>query len=416
MFTYHPQSSRFLLRLCLKSMKYRVTIHIRSLTAQYPQLRHYNVLAIETSCDDTCLAIINRSSSTSLPENNSTIRCNLKSTLNSKSDGGIIPTKAQEHHQSSISDLISESLTYLPANEKIDLICTTRGPGMMGSLSTGLTMGKGLSLAWNIRWLVFIIFWVHLLIPRMFADEDDELDFPFISLIVSGGHTCLIYSESVLKHEILVDTLDIALGDSLDKCGREIGINGNMIGKEMEKLTKSYTIDKKKNDQRMILPNPLKRTNEFAFSFAPFLTAVKTHLSSNNIDPKDVAIDVQKEMAYEIQEAIFDHLLLRIKKYMIINHKRFKHVKNFICSGGVSANSRLRIKLNNGLNEFFKNFHYPPLEYCTDNALMIGWAGIELYENKTYPNLRSNRNVLPIRKWPLNDLLNVPGWQWDGIK
>lgn len=362
--------------------------------------RCYKLLAIETSCDDTCVAILERKSKSEPAET----LIHLKETLNSISAGGIIPTKAHVHHQRQIGPITQRALnlTNMPT---IDVVCVTRGPGMPGSLSGGLDFAKGLAVAWQ-KPLVGVHHMLgHLLVPRMQSNGQSPR-YPFVSLLVSGGHTVFVLSKGVTDHEILCDTLDVAVGDSLDKCGREIGIKGVMIAREMEKFINEN--HKHGEDVPMILPNPLKnksnRVDLQAFSFAPFITAVKRSMS------KPIEAHSQEElssMAYQIQEAIFHHIITKLKLVINLNADKLANVESFVCSGGVGANSRLRQLLETHLASYFSSFHYPPLGLCSDNAVMIGWAGIELFEN----GLTSELEILPIHKWPLSELLDIQGWK-----
>ncbi|CCE62517.1 hypothetical protein TPHA_0C03650 [Tetrapisispora phaffii CBS 4417] len=370
--------------------------------------RGYKVLAIETSCDDTCVSIIDRFSKDEPPN----LLVNLKDTLNSAETGGIIPTKAHLHHQLKIGPLTKKALD-ISNNPKIDLICVTRGPGMPGSLSGGLDFAKGLSVAWNVPYVGVHHMLGHLLMPRM-KNNGNLVKFPLLSLLASGGHTTLVYSSSVTEHEILCDSLDIAVGDSLDKCGREIGIQGNMIAKEMESFINSSVneIDESilTENQKVTLPNPLKnkpkRMDTQAFSFAPFLTAVRNHLIKYPL--VNYSEEDRRVLAFQIQEANFVHIITRVKTVIQLNENKLKNVESFVCSGGVSANKRLRHLLEVEFTDNFKQFHYPDLDLCSDNAAMIGWAGIELFESAA---LTTDLEVTPIRKWPLSELLLPSGWK-----
>lgn len=369
-----------------------------------PQLRRpYKILAIETSCDDTCVAVLNREDRKTAPE----VLVNLKDTLDSSSQGGIVPTKAHLHHQLKIGGLTQRALQ-LSNFPKIDLICATRGPGMPGSLSGGLDFAKGLSVAWQKPLIGMHHMLGHLLIPRM-ENNGEAPQYPFFSLLVSGGHTTVVLSESVTKHEILCDSLDIAVGDSLDKCGRELGIKGTMIAKEMEKFINEDASCANNAEIQMTMPNPLRnkhnRVDVQAFSFAPFITAVRNHLTQPIENYNE---DQIRSMAYQTQEAIFNHIMTRLSKVIELNHEKLKKVRHLVCSGGVGANKRLRTLLESRLCQNFETFHYPPIDLCTDNAVMIGWAGIELYEST---HLCTDLEVSPIRKWPLSELLAVPGWK-----
>ncbi|CAR25754.1 ZYRO0A07326p [Zygosaccharomyces rouxii] len=361
--------------------------------------RWYKVLAIETSCDDTCVAILDRKSSIEPPR---TI-VHLKETLNSASAGGIIPTKAHLHHQQQIGPVTHRALQSA-GMPNIDLVCVTRGPGMPGSLSGGLDFAKGLAVAWKKPFVGVHHMLGHLLIPRMLNNGQNPR-FPFVSLLVSGGHTVLVLSRSCVDHEILCDTLDIAVGDSLDKCGREIGIRGNMIAKEMEKFINQEPLQL---NVPMQLPNPLRnkstRVDVQAFSFAPFITALKGNLTK---PLSEYQVHEVRSMAYQMQEAIFHHIVTKLKLVIRLNKEKFEGVSSFVLSGGVGANARLRNLLETEFGDTFDNFCYPPLELCSDNAIMIGWAGIELFEKHC---LTTDLQATPVRKWPLTHLLEVPCW------
>lgn len=384
---------RGMLRRCCK-------INLRKLSG----IRAYKILAIETSCDDTCVAILDRYAAEQPPN----LITHLKDTLDSTEQGGIIPTRAHLHHQSKIGPLVKRALEQMPKESKIDIVCATRGPGMPGSLSGGLDFAKGLAVAWNKPFIGVHHMLGHLLIPRM-ATNGTAPQFPFISLLASGGHTILILSQSIDNHEIICDTIDVAIGDSLDKCAREIGMKGTMIAREMEAF---IDMDIEQATNRLVpmtLPKPLRnkngRMNVQAFSFSPFITAVRNNLTK----PLDEYSSSEvRSMAYQIQESIFDHLISKIKLVISLNPDKFRNVTGFVCSGGVGANKRLREKLASELSQDFSYFYYPPLPLCTDNAVMIGWAGIELHESL---GLQTDLEVTPIRKWPLTDLLTVQGWR-----
>ncbi|CEP61496.1 putative N(6)-L-threonylcarbamoyladenine synthase LALA0_S03e04148g [Lachancea lanzarotensis] len=365
--------------------------------------RSYKVLAIETSCDDTCVAILDRKSREEAPQ----VLTHLKDTLDSGRDGGIIPTRAHLHHQQKIGPLVQKALTTTNSLGEIDLVCVTRGPGMPGSLSGGLDFAKGLAVAWNKPLIGVHHMLGHLLVPRM-QHNGAKPQFPFASLLVSGGHTLVVLSKSLSEHEVLCDTMDIAIGDSLDKCAREIGIQGIMIAKCMETFIDDNLEDARSGAFPMVLPSPLRnqngRINLQKFSFAPFLTAVRQNLQ------KDIHLYTDRErrsMAYQIQESLFDHLVTKLKLVIRIRPEIFQHVRQLVCSGGVGANKRLQQKLETDLVNHFDEIYYPEPSLCTDNAVMIGWAGIELHE---LLGLTTNLDTSPIKKWPIDELLQPPGW------
>lgn len=371
----------------------------------------YKVLAIETSCDDTCVSVLDRFSTNTAP----TVLANLKDTLDSIYEGGIIPTKAHIHHQARIGPLTERALTESNAREEIDLICVTRGPGMPGSLSSGLDFAKGLAVAWNIPLVGVHHMLGHLLIPRM-ATNGKVPQFPFVSLLVSGGHTTFVLSRAIDDHEILCDSIDIAVGDSLDKCGRELGFKGTMIAREMENFI-NQDINGQDLALKLEMPSPLKynpsRRNMLSFSFSAFITALRTNLVKlGKTQVHELPEYEIRSIAYQVQESVFDHIIDKLKHVLKSQPEKFENVHEFVCSGGVSSNQRLRTKLETELGTWnsasFSNFYYPPLDLCSDNSIMIGWAGIEIWESL---GLVSDLDMCPIRQWPLNDLLNVDGWR-----
>ncbi|AET40369.1 putative N(6)-L-threonylcarbamoyladenine synthase Ecym_5633 [Eremothecium cymbalariae DBVPG len=364
--------------------------------------RGFKVLCIETSCDDTCVSVLDRFNR----QQPLRVLCHYKETLDSLEDGGIVPIKAHTHHQIALGKLTQRA--FRDALGTIDLVCVTRGPGMVGSLSAGISFAKGLSVALNKPLIGVHHMLGHLLIPRM-ESNGEGVKYPFLSLLVSGGHTMLVLSRSAIEHEVLCDTIDIAVGDSLDKCAREIGIRGNMLAKEMESFINEDMEQAKLSDSMKIgLPNPLRnkndRVNMQAFSFCPFVTAVKKNLPKPLLQ---LNIQERREIAYKIQEGIFKHVISQLNLVLRLNSEKLSDVKQFVCSGGVSANQRLRTKLETELEHDFASFHYPNIELCTDNAVMIGWAGIELYEKH---GLTTGLGATAIRKWPIDKMLDVPDW------
>jgi N6-L-threonylcarbamoyladenine synthase len=436
----------------------------------------YHVLAIETSCDDTTLALIDR------PEHGSPrLITHVKRSLDNTKAGGIIPLDARNFHQQNLAPMVRElfaqynvvplrGLANSSSNDdniKIDLICATRGPGMIGSLSAGYNFAKGLSVALNVP-LVGVHHMVgHLLTPRFFqvplaaaardatssaaATTTDSIpptadipDYPFFSLLVSGGHTMLVRSASPTDHTVLANTVDIAIGDMLDKCARELGLTGNMLGQELEKFINTTTPALNDASAAALasirFPNPLQNksgraADRAAFSFAGFITALRTAVT-NHFPGTAVALDLatRRALAERLQTAIFKHLVsktaLALRAYFDA-HQAPDTPVDIVCAGGVASNLTLRAMLEEELRkpappsrkkkgstavasagaDFLKQptfrFHYPAPKWCTDNALMIGWAGIELWETA---RLHTDLAALPTAKWPIEEVLAIDGW------
>lgn len=399
--------------------------------------RTYKVLAIESSCDDSCVALLDRFLSSEPPR----IIDEARMTLNSALTGGVIPTAAHEFHQKTIAQLINGFLAKngLGRSTPPDLICCTRGPGMVGSLSASLQLAKGLAVAWE-RPLVGVHHMLgHVLtanLPKKAQPDLGPPKYPFLSLLCSGGHTMLVLLSSLTEHEIVIDTCDIAAGDSLDKCARELGFLGNMLGKELERYVASipeqvradfasirtHTRD---NEFGLKLVLPLRSPKhekvpaKMEFAFASFLSTIQEykqkHFSEQPMDER-----TRMFLAYKVQELLFDHIVNRINVSALKDGTdrtaleaaggKFSEVRDFICSGGVASNSVLREKLLKDLLSFNNSlkFHFPDLRLCTDNAVMIGVAGIEIFESL---RVKSDLSILPIRRWPMSEVLLVGGYE-----
>ncbi|ODQ67256.1 peptidase M22, glycoprotease [Nadsonia fulvescens var. elongata DSM 6958] len=414
--------------------------------------RKYRVVAIETSCDDTSVCIIDKNDKYTPP----VLIGHIKHSLDTTHDGGIVPKKAHLLHQQMVGQTVHDLLKN-HRDQPVSLVCATRGPGMNASLASGYEVAKGLAVGWNVPLIGVHHMLGHLLTPRMFnwqvgSVPIDPLQyspnplFPFLSLLASGGHTILVLSSSLFDHKIIANTVDIAVGDAIDKCAREIGLKGIMLGSVLEKFVKqgqmfnSYASLTKYPSLKF--PDPLKdikgRVNTAAFSFAPFTTSIKENIAKkypnatrNNIC-EVIPLEHRYQIAYEIQEAIFDHITKRmrsainpgyISKTMARkikdelrkgkNYERTKapredllHIKDLVLSGGVGSNLRFRDKIRESFPNI-ENFHFPEPEWCSDNAVMIGWAGIELWENGIETDLRSYSQP----KWSIEDLTKIEGWR-----
>ncbi len=373
----------------------------------YSGVRKYIVLAIESSCDDSCATLLDRP-----PSGPPKIIKNIKKTLDSTAAGGIVPSDAWTHHHRSMADAVSEVLG--PKENRItpDIVCATRGPGMTGSLATGLHIAKGLAVAWNKPFIGVHHMLGHLLVPR-FESNGELPQFPFLSLLISGGHTMLILSKSLLEHEILLNTIDIAAGNAIDCCARAMGFHGIMLGKEMEKLIMDPNIIAANEEEApATLPTPLLNNSRKpgkiqAFSFACFESAIEGTIEKyygGSVEPYPDSI--KKALAIKVQRNIFDHIIRKIRLSFKLNEDKLKNITDFVCSGGVASNSTLRKMLQDSLPQI-ENFHFPSVELCTDNSVMIGWAGIELYESE---NLQTELSVEPLRKWEISKIMEADGW------
>lgn len=400
--------------------------------------RSYYVLAIESSCDDACVAVLEQQGTNEVPH----VVDESKETLKSASRGGIVPTDAHEFHQEVLGKLVKKvcERTGISASSPPELVCCTRGPGLVGSLSAGLQLSKGLSIAWNVPLIGVHHMLGHILAATMSQAEMPR--YPYLSFLCSGGHTMLVKLSSIADHEVVANTQDIAVGDCIDKCAREIGIKGDMIGKELESYVNTiplslkkefYSIDTRtpKNKFNFALKLPLKRPkhdripSQVEFAFSSFLSSIRGY--KDKYYKNSFFEEYTKQfMACKLQETVFDHLIDRLN-ILFLKHgsnsklygdcdSDFEGIQDFILSGGVASNKRLREKLSNELKtealyldgqEKVLRFHFPDISACTDNAVMIGLAGIRIFEDLKRV---SDLGILPIRKWPMNELLTVTGW------
>lgn len=384
-------------------------------------------MAFESSCDDTCVALLERISP-SIPIR---VVAEARETLDSAQAGGVIPVDAVHFHQRHVARLAARVCALGGSGPAVppDLICATRGPGMVGSLSSTLQFAKGLALAWN-RPLVGVHHMLgHLLAGTLVESAENgqqttvytRPQYPFLSLLCSGGHTMLVLLTALDKHQILVDTIDIAAGDALDKSARCLGLRGNMIGPELEALVEGISETRKrvfravrtdgtnaqfplKMSKPMTSAKHRRMPDTVAFSFASFSSCVDAFTRN-----RAVVGDLRDFTAFKIQEMIFDHILDRVNVALAKNAGTgvLDHVRDFVCSGGVAANKVLRHKLRSNLSRLF-TFHFPLRALCTDNAAMIGNAGMEIFEKL---RLQSSLEVLPMRKWPMESLMDVDGWE-----
>lgn len=421
-------------------------------------------LAIESSCDDTSVAVLEKHEE-SLAGPRATLHFHEKVTANNDAYNGIHPLVALNSHQSSLGNLVEKAIKQLPLSNgngspsrKPDFISVTRGPGMRSNLSVGLDTAKGLSLAWDIPLVGVHHMQAHALTPRLVTALDSvsrssnpRPDFPFLSLLVSGGHSMLISSTNLVNHSILATTGDIALGDCLDKSARAILPHSAIsapYGRALERFAfpdgkasyhyhaspnREHEVQRRKTAWAWSFGPPLaeskggRSSKRMAYSFSGLLTAVERFMrleldpitGSPTITlrvPNEIGNDERRDMAREVQRVAFEHLGGRVLLHLasLTPHVR-DQISTVVVSGGVAANGFLRHVLRSMLDaRGFPHLElcFPPIEYCTDNAAMIAWAGIEMYE----AGYRSDLSINPIRKWSLDPqaedggILGASGW------
>jgi N6-L-threonylcarbamoyladenine synthase len=306
------------------------------------------ILGIETSCDETGVAICSDFKILSSYTKTQSIH---------QQFGGVVPEIASREHEKYLPRITKKVLK--DANIKfkdIDAIAVTNGPGLMGSLLSGISFAKGISYGLDVPIIPINHLEAHL--NSVFI-EHEELEPPFINLLVSGGHTQLWLVKNMFEYELLGETLDDACGEAFDKGAKKLNLN-YPGGPEIERLATS-------GDKNLInFPRPMIHDNSFNFSFSGLKTSLINCVNKDKYNFDDIAASYQ--------EAIVDTLIAKFEKAM-----NQYSVKSGIICGGVAANKRLREKLDN----LDKNIIYPSMKYCTDNADMIAYlAEHKLKKNK----------------------------------
>jgi len=329
------------------------------------------ILGIETSCDETSAAVIE-----AIPgENKIKVLSNVvaSSVLLHAETKGIIPEVAARQQIKFIIPVIKEALNDAKMSNDIDAIAVTAGPGLIGSLLIGVETAKSLSLSWNKS----IISVNHLIghIYANFIDELNNIQFPAIVLIVSGGHTDLLLMKNHNKLILLGGTRDDAAGEAFDKIGRLLNFpypGGPVIEKRAEKG----------NVKAFKFPRPMLDSNDFDFSFSGLKTSVYNQVKNTKLNEETI-----NDISAGAQQAVIDVLISKtfkaVKKY---------NAKSILLSGGVAANQKLRddIQLNARRYSLNAGIFFPEKKFCTDNAAMIATAAFFNYKPVPLQKITAN--------------------------
>jgi N6-L-threonylcarbamoyladenine synthase len=304
------------------------------------------ILAIETSCDDTSIAIMN---------NNAVLSNIVSSQQIHELFGGVVPELASREHDKLIVPVLREALhkSKISLNQ-IDVIAYTRGPGLLGSLLVGSSFAKSLSLSLNIPLVEINHMHAHIL-SIFIEDNIDKPEFPFIALTVSGGHTQLVLVESPIKFTEIGTTLDDAAGEAFDKSGKILGLD-YPAGPTIDKLAKNG------DPKRFVFTKP--KVKDLNFSFSGLKTNFKNFINSKS---EDFIKNNVNHLCASLQHTIIEILIEKI-----LNAQKIHVINDFVVCGGVSANSYLRQKLLDLKDSHDIKSYLPNVCYSTDNAAMIG--------------------------------------------
>jgi len=332
------------------------------------------VLGIESSCDETGIAVYDSTSGQ--------IWQRLYSQIEKHREyGGVVPELASRDHIVKAAPMLGEIIAEIGSIDAIDAFAYTRGPGLIGALMVGANLARG--LAWALDKPVLGVHHMegHLLAP-MLADEKPAV--PFVALLVSGGHTLLVDVRAIGDYRILGETLDDAVGEAFDKTAKLLGLP-YPGGPELAQLADSVT------QSRFEFPRPMTNRPGLEFSFSGLKTAALNIVKQ--YEPLDD--DLRAEVAFAFQRAVVDTLRIKCRRALAETG-----YQSLVIAGGVGANRHLRQVLGETLREQCARLYFPALEYCTDNGAMIAFAGaLRLLQGQTDETVS---DVLP--RWSLESL------------
>jgi len=317
------------------------------------------ILAIESSCDETSVAICTNGKITANVIANQTIHQNY---------GGVIPELASRVHQQNIVPVIQQALADAKVNKKeITAVAFTRGPGLLGSLLVGVSFAKSFALALDLPLIAVNHMHAHILAHFI---EDPKPAFPFLCLTVSGGHTQIVLVKDYADMEIVGETLDDAAGEAFDKTAKILGLpypGGPLIDQHA------------KNGDPLAFKFPEPQIKDLNYSFSGLKTAILYFIRSREKDNPNFIRENLDDICASVQHSIVGILLNKLKKAAL----KYQ-IKEIAIAGGVSANTGLRNGLNDVAAAMGWKVYIPAFEYCTDNAAMIAIAGHYKYINKEF--------------------------------
>lgn len=329
------------------------------------------ILAIESSCDETSVAVCNNGKITSNVIANQTIHQNY---------GGVIPELASRVHQQNIVPVIHQALADAKVDKKdINAVAFTQGPGLLGALLVGVSFAKSFALALNVPLISINHMQAHILAHFI---DDPKPAFPFLCLTVSGGHTQIVLVKDYFDMEIVGETLDDAAGEAFDKTAKILNLpypGGPLIDKHA------------KLGNPLAYKFPVPQIKDLDYSFSGFKTAILYFIRDHVKENPDFIPTHLDDICASVQHSIVQILLTKLKKAALQYN-----IKDIAIAGGVSANSGLRAALKQMETELGWTTYIPQFQYCTDNAAMIAIAAHYKYINKDFVG----QDVAPLSRMP----------------
>jgi N6-L-threonylcarbamoyladenine synthase len=336
------------------------------------------VLGIETSCDETAAAVV----SDTAPY----IRSNIvfSQLAEHRPYGGIVPEVAARAHLTHLDPMIERALDEACVGfDDLDAVAATGGPGLIGGVIVGVTEAKAIALARGLPFVAVNHLEGHALSARLIA----PVEFPFLLLLVSGGHCQLQIVEGIGRYRRLGTTIDDAAGEAFDKGAKLLGL-GYPGGPAIERA--AATGDAK----RISLPRPMIGRDGCDFSFSGLKTALRVAVEKREA----LSATDQADLAASLQESIVASLADRTRRAIAVFRKEYPNGKTLVVAGGVAANTALRGRLTDLAAKAGLGFVAPPLSLCTDNGAMIAWVGLE----RLKAGLIDTLDFAPRPRWPLD--------------
>ena len=332
-----------------------------------------NVLGIETSCDETGVAIVSESSGILAD-------CLYSQIATHAPHGGVVPELASRDHVRKLIPLIDQCLTQAGiVRQEVDAIAYTAGPGLVGALFVGASVGQALAWALHKPSLAIHHMEAHLLVP--FLENPRGVGFPFLCLLVSGGHTLLVQAHKLGHYQLLGESRDDAVGEAFDKVAQQLQL-GYPGGPAIEQLAQSGS------GKLPPFPRPMLEQDNLDFSFSGLKTHTLLSYQHCNKSLQDKA-----EIAHAFQQAVIETLYEKCRRAV-----RQTGLSTLVVAGGVSANLALRQQFEK-FSDSGVNVIFPDLQRCTDNGVMIAYTGL-LYALKNFTSVNNSIEVYP--RWSLS--------------
>ncbi|WP_316368301.1 tRNA (adenosine(37)-N6)-threonylcarbamoyltransferase complex transferase subunit TsaD [Candidatus Thiodiazotropha sp. CDECU1] len=315
------------------------------------------VLGIETSCDETGVAVYDSEQGMLAHALHSQVELHAEY-------GGVVPELASRDHVRKLLPLVRQLFQDAGIEaSSLDGVAYTAGPGLVGALLVGASVGRSMAWAWGVPAIAVHHMEGHLLAPML---EPDPPAFPFIAMLVSGGHTQLVEVEGIGRYRLLGDTLDDAAGEAFDKTAKLLGLP-YPGGPELAKLAERGDPDRYK------FPRPMTDRPGLDFSFSGLKTfALNTIQQAERQEGGSLSDTTRADIARAFEEAVVDTLLIKCRRAV-----RQCAIKRLVLAGGVSANQRLRQRIDSMMEGEAGTAYYPRPKFCTDNGAMIAYAGCQ---------------------------------------